>query len=157
MRAWSREVRQKPGGSGISREVELSEKSTPHLRPPDPITPFPFSIDLILCDYTTDACETASFRSTLWIRFSSVQFSSEGNANDDMIWGFKSLVFSPFDFFFFAKRRGFAHYTQTKEGNHYFLVQNNFFNDYYLNCNTMLYFLFIGKFFYNILRFNIDI
>ena len=100
MRAWSREVRQKPGGSGISREVELSEKSTPHLRPPDPITPFPFSIDLILCDYTTDACETASFRSTLWIRFSSVQFSSEGNANDDMIWGFKSLVFSPFDFFF---------------------------------------------------------
>lgn len=38
----------KPGGSGMSREegaVELSDKSTAHLRP-DPIIPLPFSIFL---------------------------------------------------------------------------------------------------------------
>ena len=49
---WSWEAREKPGGSGMSREegeVELSLKSTAHLLPPT-ITPFPFSIflDLII-------------------------------------------------------------------------------------------------------------
>ena len=46
---WSTAAREKPRGSGTSREegdVELSLNSTAHLRPTPPITPFPFSIPI---------------------------------------------------------------------------------------------------------------
>ena len=69
---WSWEAREKPGGSGMSREegdAELSVKSTPHLLPPT-ITPFPFSIFPSQIEIWSLSLATASFcffKSSNWL------------------------------------------------------------------------------------------